>query len=72
MTRFVHHIHSDCDLEISKTGPSVRFRIREKDPDLILPTDIEFEGDGDALYALFKNVADTLEHFRNLEDKKAS
>jgi hypothetical protein len=59
-------------MEISKIGANVRLRIREKDPDLVVPTDIEFEGEGAELYALFKSMADTLEYFQSLEEKKTN
>jgi hypothetical protein len=44
--RCVHSIHSECDIFVQKTGGGdVRLRLREKDPELVSPTDFELEGD---------------------------
>jgi hypothetical protein len=44
-TRCVHVIHSECDIFVQKTGGEIRVRLREKDPELLNPTDFEIEGD---------------------------
>lgn len=66
--RVVHHIISACDIEVSKSGENVRIRFREKDPDLIVPTDFELEGDAKAIYGLFKEAIEILQHINSLED----
>lgn len=70
MDRVVHHILSDCDIEISKSGDNVRIRLREKDPDLIQPTDFEIEGDIVAIYTAFGEATQILESIVQLQEGK--
>lgn len=68
MLRVVHHIVSECDIEVSKTGENVRIRFREKDPDLVIPTDFELEGNCAAVLHLLKSGTEVLEHIASLQD----
>jgi len=68
MTRVVHHIISECDIEVSKAGENIRIRFREKDPDLVSPEDFELEGPSEAIHHLLANGAEVLEHIASLQD----
>ena len=68
MIRVVHHIISECDIEVSKAGENIRIRFREKDENLVVPTDFELEGTHEAIHHLLSNGADVLERIASLQD----
>lgn len=69
--RCVHVIHSDCDIFLQKTGKEIRIRIREKDPELLNPTDFEVEGDPEHIATAFGFVVGILTNLEAL-DKEPS
>lgn len=69
--RSIHAIHSECDVYVSKTAGEIRLRFREKNPELVNPTDFEIEGDAEHIAEALATAASILYNVDEL-DKEPS